>query len=74
MAYQQKLEESFSVKMTAEDKAFHYDNCYGSYSAICTSTALRKWYKQAKRKEERYQSTAKKQNDMEESRKHKKAC
>ena len=33
MAYQRKLEESFGVKMAAEE-AFHYDNCYGSYSAI----------------------------------------
>ena len=31
MAYQWKLEESFGVKMTAEDEVFHYDNCYGSY-------------------------------------------
>ena len=48
MAYQWKLEESFGVKMTAEDKAFYYDNCYGSYSAICTSTVSPKWYKEAK--------------------------
>ena len=40
MAYQRKLEESFGVKITAEDEAFHYNNCYGYYSAICTSTVL----------------------------------
>ena len=32
------------------------------------------WYKQAKRKEERYRSTEKKWKNMEESSKHEKAC
>lgn len=51
LSYQKQCEEEFQVKMTTEDEEFYYDNCFGSYKAICTSTVPRHWTKQQKRKE-----------------------
>ena len=36
--YQKKQEEKYVVSMTKDDEMFYKDNCFGSYTAICSST------------------------------------
>ena len=67
--WQKKLEDMYGVKMTQEDELYYIDNCHGSYSATCPSSASSKWTRKKNREDKRHQSVERKREQQQNRKK-----